>query len=118
MDRFSHSESSDEKSIHDPVLDETPPDCLRSFARKPAPLRIVVIRPPNSSWSFFAATRVFPISSMVCALNASRSLPVVRNVSIVSFCAVTLRVRHPESAVCSARMCFSTADFRGAHETT
>ena len=115
--RFSHSESREEKSMDKAACALEPPACRNSLARSPTPRRISVIGPRNSSESFFAATRMFPISSMVCALASRSSFPETTNASISSFWRVTFRARLPESALCSARMCFSTADFSGWHDT-
>ena len=115
--RFSHSESREEKSMDKAACALEPPACRNSLARSPTPRRISVIGPRNSSESFFAATRMFPISSMVCALASRSSFPETTNASISSFWRVTFRARLPERTLCSARMCFSTADFSGWHDT-
>ena len=116
VERFSHSESNEEKSIAAAMCAPVPPDCFRSFARSPTCHRNFDMRPENSAISFCASIRKFPISSTVCAFVSSTILPDAMNASISSFERRTFRCKHPDSASCSSFICFSTADLSGMHE--
>mmetsp|Transcript_30431 Transcript_30431/g.76215 ORF Transcript_30431/g.76215 Transcript_30431/m.76215 type:complete len:267 (-) Transcript_30431:517-1317(-) len=118
VDRFSHSESREEKSTGPAACGPEPPDCLRSLARSAACLLICVMRPPKSAMMILASLRMLPISSTVCALVSKSVLPETTNFSISSLWRTTLRCRHVLSTSCSSLMCFSTADLRGWQDTT